>query len=132
VLTLGDPTSWPNGAQITDSGTINVNSSLSVPAPATVGGGGVVKIGASGSIDSDPGDTKNVTFVPELDNDGTCGGCGATVTSGTLELQNGDAGSTTGDYSVASKATLHVDKGTFEAPRRSQAWGRSTPPAAAT
>lgn len=116
VLTLGDPTSWPSGAQITDSGTININSSLSVPAAATVGGGGVVKVGVNGSINSDPGSAKTVTFLPEMDNDGTCVGCGVTVTSGTLELQHGDAGSTTGNYSVVGAATLQVDTGTFEAP----------------
>jgi hypothetical protein len=115
VLTLGDPTTWPSGAQVTDSGTIDVNSSLSVPAAAIVGGGGVVKVGANGSIDSDPGSLGTVTFVPELDNDGTCVGCGVTVTSGKLELQDGDSGSTTGDYTVTGGTTLQVDTGTFDA-----------------
>lgn len=116
VLTLGDPTTFPSGGVVTDGGTINVNSSLSIPTAMTVGGGGVVKVGANGSIDSDPGSAKLVTFVPELDNDGTCPGCGVTVTSGTLDLQNGDAGSTAGSYSISSGATLQVDKGTLEAP----------------
>jgi hypothetical protein len=101
---------------VTDSGTINVNSSLSVTAIGAMGGGGVVKVGANGSISTDPGSTKTVTLVPELDNDGTCNSCGVTVTSGTLELQNGDAGSTAGSYSVTSGTTLQIDKGTFDAP----------------
>lgn len=116
VLTLGDPTTLPSGGVVTDAGTMNVGSSLSIPAAMTVGGGGVVDVGANGSISSDPGSGKNVTFVPELDNDGTCLGCAVTVTSGTLELQNGDAGSTTGSYAIPSGSTLQVDKGTFEAP----------------
>jgi hypothetical protein len=76
----------------------------------------VVRVGASGSVTTDPGSTKTVRFVPQLDNDGTCPGCAVTVSSGTLVLQNGDAGSTTGNYSVAGGATLEVDSGTFEAP----------------
>lgn len=116
VLTLGDATTLPSGGTLTDAGTVDVNSSLSIPAASIVGGGGVVKVGASGSIDADPGATKAVTFVPKLDNDGTCLGCAVTAKSGTLELQSGDAGSTAGSYSVASGATLQVDTGTFEAP----------------
>jgi hypothetical protein len=116
VLTLGDPTTWPSGVQFNGSGTINVNSSLSVTTAGALGGPGLVKVGANGSIDVDPGSTKTVTFVAGLDNDGTCVGCGVTVTSGTLELQNGDAGSTTGAYSLASGTTLQVDTGTFESP----------------
>ena len=116
VLTLGDPTTWPSGATVTDSGTIDVNSSLSMPAAETVGGSGVVKVGANGSIGIDPGSTKSVMFVPKIDNDGTCIACAVTVTSGTLELQDGDAGSTTGSYVVAAGGTLQVDTGTFDAP----------------
>jgi hypothetical protein len=114
-LTLGDPTTVPSGGQITDSGTLDVSSSLSVPEATIVGGGGVVKVGANGSINTDPGSTKAVTFVPQVDNDGTCGGCGVTVTSGTFELQHGDAGSTAGSYSLADGTTLQVDAGTFDA-----------------
>lgn len=115
VLILGDPTTWPSGLQINGSGTIDVNSSLSVTAAGSLAGG-VVKVGANGSIDADPGSTKTVTFVAELDNDGTCLTCGVTVTSGTLELQNGDAGSTTGSYSLATGTTLQVDAGTLTSP----------------
>lgn len=116
VLTLGDAATLPSGGTLTDAGTVNVDASLSIPAPAIVGGGGVVKVGANGSIDADPGATKTVTFVPKLDNDGTCLGCAVTTTSGTLELQSGDAGSTAGSYSVASGSTLKIDNGTFDAP----------------
>jgi hypothetical protein len=116
VLTLGDPTTWPSGVQFNGSGTINVNASLSVTAAGALGGPGLVKVGANGSIDVDPGSTKTVTFVAKLDNDGTCVGCGVTVTSGTLELQNGDAGSTAGGYSLAGGTAVQVDSGTFESP----------------
>jgi fibronectin-binding autotransporter adhesin len=118
VLTLGDPTTWSQAdlATVTDSGTLNVNSSLSVTGTGAVQGGGLVKVGTNGSITTDPGSAKTVTFVPKLDDDGTCNGCAVTVSSGTLELQNGDAGTTTGNYSVAGGATLQVDNGTFDAP----------------
>jgi hypothetical protein len=118
VLTLGGPTTWSQAdlAEVTDSGTINVNSSLSVTGTGAIQGGGLIKVGANGSINTNPGSGKAVTFVPEVDDDGTCGGCGVTVTSGTFELQNGDAGSTVGSYSLTSGTTLQVDKGTFDAP----------------
>lgn len=116
VLTLGDATTLTSTGVITDAGTVNVNSSLSIPAANTVGGGGVLKVGANGSINADPGASKFVTVVPEVDNDGTCVGCGVNVTSGTFELWSGDAGSTTGNYAVASGATLQVDKGTLDSP----------------
>jgi hypothetical protein len=116
VLTLGDPTTWPSGVALNGSGTIVVDSSLSVTASGSLGGPSVIRVGANGSIDADPGSAKTLTLVATLDNDGTCGGCGVTVTSGTLELQNGDAGSTAGSYSVPGGSALQVDKGTFESP----------------
>jgi hypothetical protein len=113
TLTLGDPTTFSfAGGQATDLGTLDVKSSLTVTAAASIQGGGVLHIASgTGSLKTEPGGSETVQVVPKLDNDGS-----VTVVSGTLELLNGDAGSTSGSYSIAKEAELKLPLHTFESP----------------
>jgi hypothetical protein len=126
ALTLGDPTTYA-GSQ--DSGGINVSGTLNIassfemtgadggPANAQINDASgsrtsLVHVLGTGSIVRDTSSGVQ-TIGPRVDNDGT-----VSVQKGTLRLAEGDAGSTAGDYSISSGATLAAGSsgGVFEAP----------------
>jgi hypothetical protein len=125
TLSLGDPTTYEgtvdsNGINV--SGTVNIASSFEMTGSDgnsannaeinDTGGTPLIHILPGGSLVRDTS-TGTQTIEPRVDNDGT-----VSVQTGTLNMHEGDAGTTTGSYAVSSGATLEVSSSssTFDAP----------------
>ena len=114
---FGGPTTWNSGAsslQLDGTSTIEIAGTFTAAGDTSITPfntfHGLVHVMSGGTLQKTGG--TGTTFVGvELDNDGA-----VSTNTGTLELHDGDAGSTTGTYSIGSGTTLQYSGGTASLP----------------